>query len=255
MKEEIPDSWTYPPEILTLPENEVHLWHVSLALPTEGLANIGELLAPDEVERAARFRFKIDRDQFVARRGLLRAILGRYLGIPPRKVDFTYNGFGKPSVAHNPEGLRFNLSHSGKLAIIAVIRGREIGVDVERIRKDVEIERISQGLFSGIERDTLQTLSPKNKPQAFFNCWTRKEAYLKARGEGLSFPLNRFTVSVLPGEKPRLLEALDDAAEIERWSLYHLAPSPGYVAALAVEGKGHHLRLWRGEGMLHSDYS
>jgi 4'-phosphopantetheinyl transferase len=254
MKQEIPESWTSPPEILTSPENEVHLWRVSLAIPTEELARIGELLASDEVERAARFRFKNDRDQFVARRGLLRVILGRYMGLPPEKVDFTYNTFGKPELADNPEGLRFNLSHSSGLVIIAVARKWEIGIDVERIRKDIEIEQVSESLFSEIERETLRSLTPKSRNRAFFICWTSKEAYIKARGEGLSFPLNQFTVSFLPGEKHHLLEESVDAAEIDRWRLYRLAPSPGYVVALVVEGKRHRLRLWCGEGLLRNQY-
>jgi 4'-phosphopantetheinyl transferase len=249
MNQSILNTWTYPPAVLSSAENEVHLWRISLDLPPDELARIVELLATDEAERAARFRFKKDRDQFVARRGLLRTILRRYLDIPPEKVTFTYNTFGKPTIGNNPKGFHFNLSHSSGLALIAVTRRGEIGVDVERIRKDVEIDQVSEGLFSETERDTLRSLSPKARRQAFFNCWTRKEAYLKARGEGLSFPLNQFTVSILPGEAPRLLAAQNDAMEIERWALYQLAPAPDYIAALAVEGRGHQLSCWRGEGL------
>jgi len=250
MKQGLLNSWTFPPAVLPTPENEVHLWRASLDLPPDELARMGELLATDEVDRAARFRFKNDRDQFVVRRGLLRIILGRYLEIPPEKVGFTYNAFGKPAIGNNPEEIRFNLSHCRGLALIAVTRRAEIGVDVERTHNDVEIERISEGLFSEVERDTLRSLAPKARTQAFFNCWTRKEAYLKARGEGLSFPLNQFTVSILPGEPPRLLAAQNDAAEIERWTLYELAPATDYVAALAIEGRGHRLKRWKGEGFL-----
>jgi len=244
------NSWTYPPAVLSLPENEVHVWCASLNLPPDGLAKTIELLATDEVVRAARFRFKKDRDHFVIRRGLLRVILGCYLGIPPKKVEFTYNPFGKPAVSINPEGFRFNLCHSGGLALIAVTRRGEIGVDLERVRDDVEIDELSEGLFSEIEHDILRSLPPKVRLQAFFNCWTRKEAYLKARGEGLSFPLKQFTVSLLPGEPPRLLDVPNEVGEIDRWTLYQLSPAPDHVAALAVEGKGHRLRYWRGEDLL-----
>jgi 4'-phosphopantetheinyl transferase len=123
-------------------------------------------------------------------------------------------------------------------------------VDVERIRRDVEIERISEGLFSESERKALRSLPLRSRRRAFFNCWTRKEAYLKARGEGLTFPLNQFTVSILPGEEPRLLAAQGDVVEIERWRIYDFDPAPGYIAALVVEGRGHVLRFWNGEDAL-----
>ena len=244
------NSWTYPPAVLSLPENEVHVWCASLNLPPDGLAKTIELLATDEVVRAARFRFKKDRDHFVIRRGLLRVILGCYLGIPPKKVEFTYNPFGKPAVSINPEGFRFNLCHSGGLALIAVTRRGEIGVDLERVRDDVEIDELSEGLFSEIEHDILRSLPPKVRLQAFFNCWTRKEAYLKARGEGLSIPLSQFSVTVLPDETPRLIGTQNDPGENELWTLYHLSPGSEYIAAIAVEGKGHHLRLWTGENLV-----
>ena len=244
------NSWEIPPAVLPFSEKEVHVWRVSLELLPDELAKSADLLSKDEKERATRFRFEHDQDCFVARRGLLRVILGRYLEIPPQKVEFTYNSFGKPAVSNTSARVRFNLSHSSGLALVALSQGEQIGVDLERLRNDVDIEQISDGLFSEIERSTLRSLPPKVREQAFFCCWTRKEAYLKARGEGLSIPLSQFSVTVLPDETPRLIGTQNDPGENELWTLYHLSPGSEYIAAIAVEGKGHQVRLWTEENLL-----
>ncbi len=241
-------TWSFPPEYLQLRESEAHVWRFYLDLPSDEVSRMDALLPSEELQRADRFRFKTDKDRYIARRGFLRNVLGRYLDIPPAQVNYSYNTFGKPLLANDDgsQKLRFNLAHSSGLALIAVTRGREIGVDIEQIRNDVEIEPLAERLFSESERDNLRSINKRGKLRAFFTCWTRKEAYLKARGEGLSFPLDQFTVSFLPGEPPRLLTVKNNPSEVERWTLFHLEPSPGYAAALAVEGVLQQLKCWTG---------
>jgi 4'-phosphopantetheinyl transferase len=176
---------------------------------------------------------------------VLRAILGRYLGSDPRRLRFHSNHYGKPSLAEPAGWLRFNLSHSGGLALVAVTLDHELGVDVEQVRADLAGLSIAEQFFSPAEVATLRALPEPDRLQAFFNCWTRKEAFVKARGEGLSFPLKRFDVSLAPGEPAALLATHDDPAEAGRWTLHALSPGPGYVAAVAVYGPIMRVECWR----------
>jgi 4'-phosphopantetheinyl transferase len=226
---------------------EVHIWRSSLDLPLWRVNALKQVLAPDERERADRFVRAEDRTRFIGGRGVLRTILGRYLGLDPRQLRFCYNPFGKPALeaAAGGELLRFNVSHSGDIALYAVTSGREIGIDIERIRPDVGTEDIAERFFSRQEIATLRGLPAPCRLEAFFACWTRKEAYLKARGNGLSLPLDGFDVSLAPGHAAALLGVHDDAAEATRWSLRALFPGPDHVAALAVEGHGWRLRCWQ----------
>jgi len=204
-------------------------------------------LTADERARAERFYFRKDREHFIVARGLLRIILGRYLKIDPGQLRFCYSAHGKPSLARGSGGddLRFNLSHAVELALFAATRGREVGVDIERIRTDFADERVAEQFFSSREVTALRVLPGNMQPQAFFNCWTRKEAYIKARGEGLSLRLDQFEVSLAPGEHAALLSTSGDTQESFRWSLRELVTDPGYVAALAVEGSSWSLRCWQ----------
>ena len=226
---------------------EVHVWRASLKQPAEVLRALSATLAPEESERAGRFHFQKDRDAFVVARGALRDILGRYLGVPPRQVRFAYGEFGKPSVAAEACGglpLRFNLSHSHEVACCAVACGREVGVDVEHLREGVEVMSLAGHFFSRGEVEALGALPPGQQLRGFFNCWTRKEAYIKARGEGLSHPLDAFTVSLEPGSPAALLSTERDPEEAARWSLTDLPFGDDYAAALACEGRAPVLR-WR----------
>jgi 4'-phosphopantetheinyl transferase len=205
------------------------------------------VLSADEHERAERFRFRKDREHFIAARGLLRILLGRYLDLPPRQLSFSYSPYGKPQLAGVSGGaaLRFNVSHSHGIALYAVALGREIGVDVEYIRREVVGESIAEHFFSAREVASLRALPAEMQPQAFFNCWTRKEAFIKAIGEGLSFPLDEFDVSLVPDEPAALLNTRNGPLEAARWSLQALPVDEGYVAALAVEGHEWRLECWR----------
>ena len=225
---------------VVLNHDEVHLWTTTLDLPASEVQELLETLSIDERARADRYHFAHDRMRFTVARGVLRAILGCYLNTPPEELRFYYSPHGKPDLVEDA-ALRFNVSHSGGIAVYGITRGRAIGVDIERIRGIVDIESISERFFSPQEVAVLGTLPPQAHAVAFFACWTRKEAYIKARGEGLSMPLDRFDVSLAPGEPAALLRAYGDPLEASRWSLRAFAPAPGYVAALAVEGQG--LRL------------
>jgi 4'-phosphopantetheinyl transferase len=202
-------------------------------------------LAEDERQRAARFHFARDRDRFIAARGFLRDVLGRYLRVAPAELRFVYSPYGKPALgAEFDQRLRFNLSHAHKLALCAVTLERAIGVDVEHIRPEFADEDVARRFFSAPEVARLSALPREQYAGAFFNCWTRKEAYIKARGEGLSMPLDRFEVSLVPGEPAALRNTFDDPAEAARWSLQALAPGPGYVGAVAAAGQGWGISRW-----------
>ncbi|MDT5062756.1 MAG: 4-phosphopantetheinyl transferase [Acidobacteriota bacterium] len=243
--------WAAPPEQLTLLDDEVHVWRASLPRTTTKppqLQSLYTLLSPDEVSRAERFHFERDRASFIVARGMLRTILAVYLKLHPAQLQFRYNAYGKPALDGDEasSGLRFNLAHSHELALYAVTRNREIGIDVEYIRADFAGDEIAERFFSSTEIATLRKLSLEQRTEAFFNCWTRKEAYIKARGEGLSFPLDRFDVSLIPGEEPLTLNVHQASSETARWTLQSLMPEDGYVAAMAVEGDGWNLRYWQG---------
>lgn len=237
--------WNQPPAALGLTAGEVHVWRADLPVHRTRLAALGRLLSDDEQARAARFRFARDRDRYVLARSLLRAILGRYLAIPPEQIRFAYGANGKPAIA-SPEdaGLRFNVSHSHDLALYAVCRALEVGVDVERIRLDIDCEQLARDIFSPNEVDVLLSLPASSRVAAFFRGWTLKEAYLKAHGGGLSLPLEGFDVALTPGTPAALLATRPDATEAAGWTLATLDPGPGYAAALAVEAPLAAIHCW-----------
>ncbi len=240
-------GWPLPPEDRTAWDGDVHIWLAELEQPEAALQRLRRLLTDEELSRAERFYFERDRRHFVVARGVLRALLSTYLHIPPAAVQFTSGPRGKPALAaaHAEKPLKFNLSHSRELALYAVTHEREIGVDIEWMRPLDDAESIATHFFSAHEQAALHNLHAHLKQQGFFNCWTRKEAYIKATGEGLSQPLDRFDVSLVPGEPAQLLRVLDKPGEVERWSLLALQPPAGYAAALAVEGSGWQVRCWQ----------
>lgn len=242
-----PGAWPSPPDDLRLNAGEVHVWRTTLHRTETEIERLRQTLAPDELERARRFHFDKHRRHYIIARGLLRCLLSRYLEITPRAVEFHYSAYGKPALApaHGGAALRFNLSHSGELALYAFTRGREIGIDVEHVRAEFAGMEIAGRFFSRREFAALEALPESLRTTAFFNCWTRKEAYIKARGEGLSFPLDKFDVSLAPGEPAALLHTDGETREAERWSLSELQAGEGYAAALAVEGRGWQLRCWQ----------
>jgi 4'-phosphopantetheinyl transferase len=239
-------GWSAPPDDLGWPKDEVHVWRSTLDWSAEATAALEPVLSPDERERVRRFHFERDRRCHLIARGLLRTLLGRYVGMAPDALRFDYSPFGKPSLAASlmTRALQFNVSHAGELLLIAVAAGRTLGIDVEHIRTDIAVGEIAARFFSAHERDALATLPGDLQQQAFYDCWTRKEAYIKAVGDGLSLPLDQFDVAFLPGEPARLLATRPDPAEARRWSLRELQVADGYKAALAVEGVGWTLKCW-----------
>jgi 4'-phosphopantetheinyl transferase len=240
-------TWVNPQAFAPLDDGEVHLWRASLVRTPDALRQLHATLAPDEAAKAARYHFQKDRDHYVAARGLLRRLLGLYLARAPESVRFSYGAHGKPSLdaAQAAQGLRFNLSHSHELVLYAFTRGRDVGVDLEYMRADFAGEEIAARFFSAREVSMLRSLPAEARTRAFFNCWTRKEAYIKARGEGLSHPLDAFDVSLIPGEPAALLGTRGDPRELTRWSLHALDAGANYAAAAAVQGADYTLRLWQ----------
>ena len=243
-------AWVAPPPRVALPCDAVHVWRVGLIDPPDHVNHLAASLSPDERDRADRFHFERDRHRYVIGRGTLRAILGAYLGVPPGSLRFGYGPSGKPFVAEPADAarLQFNLSHAGALALVAVAHVRAVGVDLEQVRALPDRDLISTRFFSALERAALQALAPEARDQAFFACWTRKEALLKAWGDGLSFPLDRFAVSLAPGEPARLRWVEGGARAADRWQLRCLVPAPGYLGAVAAEGRGWRLRCWTWPG-------
>lgn len=240
-------SWSPSPEILILARDEVHVWRASLNLDASHVQILQQTLAADERTRAERFYFQRDRAHFIVARGALRDILSRYLNRKPDQLRFCYNAYGKPALAgeSDEDTLCFNVSHSHGLALYAVTRSREIGIDLERIRSDFADEQIPERFFSLREVAVLRALPPHLQTGAFFTCWTRKEAFIKAKGKGLSIPLDQFDVSLGPREPAALLRAEWNSQEASRWSLRELNPGPDYAAALAVEGHDWQLKCWQ----------
>ena len=232
-----------PKSELLLEKNDIHVWRADLALPIMGFQEVNHTLSNGERMRAERFHFEKDRKRFIIGRGILRTILGCYLSVEPSQVQFCYGKHGKPALADTfgNERIHFNLSHSEGLALYAFTQDHEIGVDIERIRDIPEMDQIVERFFSVNENALFQTLHEVRKKEAFIKCWVRKEAFIKAKGEGLGFGLDKYEVSFVPGEPAALLSLNDDAQEASHWALMQLDPEPGYAAALAVNG--HELKV------------
>ena len=217
------------------------MWSADLRPPVERVEALRRLLTAAEIDRAERFRFDRHRRRFIVRRGTLRLLAGWYLDRDPAHLRFAEGEKGKPFI-HQPgaaaEHLCFNLSDSKDLAIYAFTRGAELGVDVEILRPMPDADGIAKHFFSTEEQESLLQVPSAEKSQAFFNCWTRKEAYIKAIGEGLSEPLDRFSVTLLPEEPARLVHLGGDRRRAAGWELHHMVPESGAVGALALEGGG-----------------
>ena len=234
-------DWPAPPSEVRLDAGEVQVWRASLAAPAALRARLRATLADDERARADRFVAHVHRDRFVVARAFLRAVLGRLLAIPPDAVRFRYEAAGKPRT----DMLRFNLSPSGALALLAVTRDREVGVDVEELRAVTDAEALAERFFAPGETERLRSLDPAARDAAFLRCWTLKEAYVKAVGEGLGLPLDRFEVGYVPVVPSPALRLLDESPDDGRWALRTLEPGPGYVGALAAEGQGFRLTSYQ----------
>lgn len=233
------DSWEPRPDRLRFEADEVHVWRASLDCGERVLDQFEATLAPDEKDRARRFVFQPDRNSYIAARGILRELLGRYLSRAAGEIEFDYGAQGKPALRSGSSQMQFNVSHSHGMALFAFAVGREVGVDVELVRPDFAGEKIAERFFSSQEVKELRSLPAPAQDEGFFLCWTRKEAYIKARGEGLQIPLKSFHVSLTPGQPARL-----QAGDSSRWSLRSLRPDARYVGAVVGENQDWKLRGW-----------
>jgi 4'-phosphopantetheinyl transferase len=244
------EGWEIPPDQVALLEDEVHIWRVSVFQPLATIQYLQSLLSRDEIARAERFRFEKDRYRFIITHGLLRMLLARYLNSPfldASQLQFCTNAYGKPALDLDMQDhvLNFNLSHSHELILFAFTYLRQVGIDIEYMRPDLDFESLAQYSFSPLENEMLRALPPLERIKAFYQCWSRKEAYIKARGKGLAIPLNSFDISLRPGEPVALLNSREDPRETARWKMCALHPHPDYASALAVEGDGWRLHCWQ----------
>jgi len=215
---------------------EVHIWSATLDRPPAGFYC---WLSSDEMQRAERFYFEKDRNRFIVCHGILRKILSGYLGIKPNRIRFSRSKNDKPALVDkiDRDRLCFSLSHSEGLALYAMTRNREIGVDVEYVRDVPDMEKLAERFFSSRENEALHLLPADRKREAFFNCWTRKEAFIKATGDGLNYPLDKFEVSLVPDEPAKLIRIEGDAKASRRWSIQDIRPAVAYIAAFAMKGR------------------
>ncbi len=238
--------WNIPPKKINLPSGHIHIWRAWLTQPTPVIHGMAELLSDDEKARAQRLKFERDRLKFIIGRGVLRQILSRYLPVQAEEILFTYGPQGKPALAaRQAQTVQFNLAHSRNLAIYAVARQQSVGVDVEYIRRLEDMAQMAARFFSPRENAAFQMLPEKDKPAGFFNCWTRKEAWLKACGDGLTRPLDQFDVTLTPGDPAQLLTVRNAPTEAARWQLQAFQPAPNYVAALAMKDAALQMDYWQ----------
>jgi 4'-phosphopantetheinyl transferase len=220
-----------------LTASQVQLWAVHLEASEDRFSQCLSWLSSDETARAARFHFAEHRRAFVLGRGVLRALLGGFLEMPPGQIQFSYGPKGKPVLADSSFPIRFNASNSGNYAVYAFTEGCDIGIDVEQVRPIPEMEHIAERFFAPAETSELMALPEPDHAQAFFNCWTRKEAYIKAVGDGLSVPLDSFRVTLRPGAAAEMLCLGGSIEAAKGWTMHDLAPAPGFVGAIAYAGR------------------
>jgi 4'-phosphopantetheinyl transferase len=240
-------SWKMPPRDLSLSKKDIHLWRADLNLPDRSIQQLNQILSTDERMRAERFHFEKDWKRFTVGVGILRMILGRYVGVEPSELRVCYGKHGKPGLSDGfgNKKIQFNMSHSEGLALYGFTRDHEIGVDIEFVRDIPEMDKIAEQFFSTKENDAFRSLPESKKKEAFFNCWTRKEAFTKAIGDGLYQPLDKFDVALKPGEPTRLLRIGGDSKTASRWLIHDLDPAPGFTGAFAVEGSDWRLHFWQ----------
>ena len=243
-------NWLEPPDSLSLPAGQVHVWQICLEQGDSLLDRFRRTLESDELDRAGRFRFERLQRHFVVGRGFLRYVLGRYLETNPSALRFAYNEYGKPALA-GEQSLQFNMSHSHEVGLVAVTRDSVVGVDVEHIRADFASEDIATRFFSRLEVETFSSLPKEERVAAFFRCWSRKEAYIKAIGKGLSQPLDGFDVTLAPAEPAALLRAGED--DKSSWSMCDIEVGSDYASALAVEGVPAQIFCWNYVGQDRQD--
>lgn len=216
------------------PAGEVHVTWASLDVGPAEVDRAARLLSPDEAGRAARFVFALHRSRWIAARATLRRVIAAWTGLEPQEVRFAYGANGKPMLFPTGSELRFNLSHSGGYAACAVTSGRDVGIDLEEVRPLADLEAVAAQFFSPVENEALLDLPAAGRLRGFYECWTRKEAFLKATGDGLARPLDSFSVTLGPDQPPRIRHTSPDPEECDRWSLLALDVQRDVLAAVAL---------------------
>lgn len=249
--QKIPEAWAPGPDRPDLPDGVVDVWAASLEQAEEHIERFRKTLADDECARVVRFASQKLRDRYAVGRGLLREILSRYLEIAPAEVRFEYGPKGKPALSGEcaSSGIRFNVSHSETVFLCAVARGMGVGIDIEAIVPRADFLKLAQRFFAATEAAEIRSLPEIEQLPAFYACWTRKEAYGKAKGSGLSIPLNKFKVTLLPGAPPTVVSSAVFPDDSAHWKLFDVSPHEEYAAALAVAPAEHEVtwRAWKHE--------
>ncbi|MBT4682848.1 MAG: 4'-phosphopantetheinyl transferase superfamily protein [Chloroflexi bacterium] len=226
--------WKMQPAKMILASDDVHIWVATFSQLRTSTSQLRNLLSADEIDRAKKIYTTKEMQRFIVARGILRIILGRYLNMQPKMVQFRYNTYGKPALTAG--NLHFSLSRSDDIVICAITRGRKIGVDAEYICPYPEIAQVIERFFSSPEKDTVCAAIAPEKLKAFYTFWTLKEAYIKANGKGLMTPLEEVDSTFLSGESPVSYSAPGELQKKKQWMNFNLMPAPNYIASLVVEG-------------------
>jgi 4'-phosphopantetheinyl transferase len=236
-------AWLPAPEFLSLDPGWVHIFRLNLDYSQPLSSTDWKILTAQEQERASRFRNERHQQRFSYAHVQVHQILAAYLQVSPEEIEFSLGTYGKPKLV-NDDHLRFNLAHSAGMGLLAVGLGNEIGIDIEKPPGNLDHESIARQFFSPAEAAAITALPLDQQPPAFLACWTRKEAYMKARGGGFSIPLESFEVSVLPGEPITLFAPVDNREPNKEWNIFDINPGSGFTAALAVEGYLAGMKCW-----------
>ncbi|MDE5123255.1 MAG: 4'-phosphopantetheinyl transferase superfamily protein [Trichodesmium sp. St19_bin1] len=226
-----------------LSENNVHIWSTNLKLSSDKIEELSTILSPDEKNRANKFYFEKDKNRFIIARGTLRTILSRYLNIEPKKLQFTYSDRGKPYLKNT--SILFNLSHSQDLALYGITKVNLIGIDLEYIRPMNDAENLAKRFFALQEYNLIRQLPPQKQQETFLKIWTCKEAYLKAKGDGLGGSLEKVEICLTPEKPVEFFSINGDIEEASHWYLYQFIPQPNYIAAVVVAEKNQKLSFWK----------
>jgi len=244
------------PGAINLLSEQIHIWAADLEQDEAVISSLKRLLSRDELVKAGQFFLEKDSRYFITGRGILKSLLGIYLKTDPSLLTISYSKYGKPylPISSNNEQLYFNIAHSGNVALFAFLRDREIGIDIEYIHEIREMDDIARNYFSSKEFESYSHLPEGYRTKPFFNCWTMKEAFIKAIGEGFSRPLHKFDVSFLPSVPARLNSINGDYKAAAEWTIKELKPAQGYAAAFAVELKKWELQCWLWDAKLLRGY-
>lgn len=228
---------------MTLLPKTIHFWYSRFDLDNSRLPYYNTLLSNDEKRKANKFRFLVDRQKYATFRGILRILLSRYLDKNPEEILFKYGAFGKPDVETNT-AMRFNISHSGSMAVFGFVQNYDIGVDVEKIKNDFNALELATNFFSEEEIKALSRTNENERFQAFYRCWTRKESFIKAVGQGLSYPLDSFAVSMDNDHTAEFLRIEGILQPEPIWQLHSFRPAEGYIAALSIKGNPDNIQFF-----------